>query len=165
MAVRPGRAPELWISVVIVALDRVTKALVLSKLSLHDSVNVIPGLLDITHVRNTGAAFGILNGVDFQYKTVVMVVVAIAALVAVGLYAMTLPAGQRIARVGLALILGGAVGNLIDRARSGYVVDFVDVYWRGIHFWAFNVADSAITVGVALMLLDVLGVGRAPETA
>ena len=62
------------------------------------------------------------------------------------------------------LILGGAVGNLIDRATMGYVVDFVDVYFRGLHFWAFNVADSAITFGVALMLLDVLGVGRVPET-
>ena len=62
------------------------------------------------------------------------------------------------------MILGGACGNLIDRAVTGHVLDFVDAYWRGYHFWAFNVADSAITVGVALMLLDVLGVGRAPKT-
>jgi signal peptidase II len=69
-----------------------------------------------------------------------------------------------VARVGLALILGGACGNLIDRALAGQVLDFVDAYWRDYHFWAFNVADSAITVGVVLMLLDVLGVGRAPKT-
>ena len=94
-----------------------------------------------------------------------MVLVALVALVAVGGYAMTLPPEQRIARFGLALILGGAIGNLIDRATAGFVVDFVDVYWRGIHFWAFNVADSAITVGVVLMLLDVMGVGRVSETA
>ena len=159
-----GRLPELWLSAIIVAADQLTKALIRSKLALHDSVNIVPGMLDITHVRNTGAAFGMLNDMHFQYKAAVMVLIAVVALVAVGLYAMTLPREQRVARIGLALILGGAVGNLIDRALAGYVVDFVDVYWRGIHFWAFNVADSAISVGVVLMLLDVLGVGRAPET-
>ena len=164
MSVTRGRAFELWLAAAIVALDQLTKALIRSRLALHDSVNVIPGLLDITHVRNTGAAFGILNGVEFQHKAIVMAFVAIAALVAVGMYAMTLPREQRVARYGLALILGGAVGNLIDRASTGYVIDFVDVYSRGIHFWAFNVADSAITVGVMLMLMDLLGVGRAPET-
>jgi signal peptidase II len=106
-----------------------------------------------------------LNNIDFEYKAVLMVVVALVALGAVATYAFTLPPDQRLARFGLALILGGAIGNLIDRATAGYVVDFVDVYWRCVHFWAFNVADSAITVGVALMLLDVLGVGRVPETA
>ena len=156
--------PEVWLSGVIVVFDQLTKALIRSRLALHDSVNVVPGMLDITHVRNTGAAFGILNDMQFQYKAVIIVLIAIVALIAVGMYALTLPREQRIARVGLALILGGAIGNLIDRAMTGYVIDFVDVYWRGIHFWAFNVADSAITVGVALMLLDVLGVGRAPKT-
>ena len=158
------RAPELWLSAIIVIADQVTKALVRAKLPLYDSVNVIPGMLDITHATNNGAAFGILNGVEFPYKAVVMVLVALIALAAVGLYALSLPPEQRVARAGLALILGGACGNLIDRALAGHVLDFVDVYWRDYHFWAFNVADSAITVGVALMLLDVLGVGRAPKT-
>jgi signal peptidase II len=158
------RAPELWLSALIVVLDQATKALVRAKLPLYDSVNVIPGMLDITHATNNGAAFGILNGVEFPYKAVVMVLVALVALAAVGLYALALPAHQRVARVGLALILGGAFGNLIDRATVGHVLDFVDAYWRDYHFWAFNVADSAITVGVVLMLLDVLGVGRASKT-
>jgi signal peptidase II len=160
-----GRASELWIAALIVVLDQATKALVRAHLPLHESVSVIPGFFDLTHVRNTGAAFGMLNNVEFVYKPLVMVLVAIAALGAVATYAVTLPPGQKVARFGLALILGGAVGNLIDRAMTGFVVDFVDVYWRGVHFWAFNVADSAITVGVVLMLLDVLGVGRVPETA
>jgi signal peptidase II len=160
-----GRAPELWLAAVVVVLDQTTKALVRRSLSLHESTNVIEGFLDITHVRNTGAAFGFLNSVDFPYKAAVMSTVALVALIAVGLYAITLPAEQRSARFGLGLILGGAVGNLIDRATTGYVLDFVDVYWRDVHFWAFNVADSAITVGVVLMLLDVAGVGRAPSTA
>jgi signal peptidase II len=157
-------ALELWISAFIVVVDQATKALVRAKLPLYDSVNVIPGMLDITHATNSGAAFGFLNGVEFPYKGVVMVLVALVALAAVGLYAVSLPPEQRVARAGLALILGGACGNLIDRAVSGRVLDFVDVYWRAYHFWAFNVADSAITVGVALMLVDVLGVGRAPKT-
>jgi signal peptidase II len=159
-----GRASELWMAAIIVLLDQATKALVRARLPLHESVTVIPGFFDLTHVRNTGAAFGMLNSVDFAYKPVVMVLVAVVALLAVAVYAFTLPPDQRLARWGLALILGGAIGNLIDRAVAGFVVDFVDVYWRGVHFWAFNVADSAITVGVALMLLDVLGVGRVPET-
>ncbi len=159
-----SRIPELWIAAAIVVMDQATKALVKARLPLHDSVTVIPGFFDLTHVRNTGAAFGMLNNMQFAYKPAVMVVVALVALGAVASYALTLPQTQRIARYGLALILGGAAGNLIDRATLGYVVDFVDVYWRGVHFWAFNVADSAITVGVVLMLLDVLGVGRVPET-
>ena len=159
-----SRIPELWIAAAIVVMDQATKALVKARLPLHDSVTVIPGFFDLTHVRNTGAAFGMLNSMQFAYKPAVMVVVALVALGAVASYALTLPQTQRIARYGLALILGGAAGNLIDRATLGYVIDFVDVYWRGVHFWAFNVADSAITVGVVLMLLDVLGVGRVPET-
>ena len=164
MASIRSRMPELWIAAAIVVFDQATKALVKARLPLHESVTVIPGFFDLTHVRNTGAAFGMLNNMEFAYKPAVMVAVALVALGAVASYALTLPATQRIARYGLALILGGAAGNLIDRATMGYVVDFVDVYWRGVHFWAFNVADSAITVGVVLMLLDVVGVGRVPET-
>lgn len=164
MTAASWRAAELWISAIIVIADQATKALVRAKVPLHDSVNVIPGLLDITRAHNTGAAFGLMNDVDFPYKTAAMVVLAVAALVAVAFYAATLPAGQRVARFGLALILGGAAGNLIDRATAGYVVDFVDVYWRDHHFWAFNVADSAITVGVVFMLFDTLfGVTGAPK--
>ena len=158
------RLPELWVAFAIVLLDQATKALIKAKLPLHESITVIPGFFDLTHVRNTGAAFGMLDNTDFPYKPALMVVVALIALGAVASYALTLPATQRVARLGLALILGGAVGNLIDRATMGYVVDFADVYFRGVHFWAFNVADSAITVGVVLMLLDVMGVGRVPET-
>ncbi len=159
-----ARVPELVAVMAIVVLDQATKALVRANLPLNESLTVIPGFFDLTHVRNTGAAFGMLNSVDFAYKPVIMVLVALIALGAVASYALTLPSTQHVARYGLALILGGAVGNLIDRATVGYVVDFVDVYWRGVHFWAFNVADSAITVGVVLMLLDVVGVGRVPET-
>jgi len=155
----PPRRLEIWVPIVIVALDQLTKAIVRSMLPLHASVTVVPGFMDFTHVRNTGAAFGLLNAADFRFKTVLIGVVAVAALVGVGIYAASLARHEIMARVGLALIIGGAAGNLIDRVVIGSVVDFVDVYWRTHHFWAFNVADSAITVGAAVMILDMLGVG------
>jgi signal peptidase II len=101
-----------------------------------------------------------MNAVDFPFKTALLALVAAGALTALAWYGASLPAAQRLARGGLALVVGGAAGNLIDRLRTGYVVDFVDVYWRGWHFWAFNVADAAITVGVSLMILDMLEIGR-----
>jgi signal peptidase II len=153
------RRIELWLPVVIVMLDQITKWLVRTRVPLHNSVVVIPGLLDITHVRNTGAAYGFLDTVDFPGKTVVIALVALGALIAIASYATTLTGRHVLPRLGVALIIGGAAGNLIDRLVIGSVVDFVDVYRGGWHFWAFNVADSAITVGVALMILDMIGSG------
>ena len=150
---------ELWLPIVIVVLDQITKAMVRAMLPLHASVTIIPGLMDFTHVLNTGAAFGILNTSDFAFKTGLISLIAVAALAGVAVYAVGLPRDQIMARTGLALIIGGAAGNLIDRVTAGAVVDFVDVYWRTYHFWAFNVADSAITVGAGIMILDMFGVG------
>jgi signal peptidase II len=155
----PPRRLELWLPIVIVAVDQLTKAIVRSTIALHDSITIVPGLVEFTHVRNTGAAFGILNAADFPFKTVVIAVIATAALIGVGLYAASLAHHQLVARIGLALIIGGAAGNLLDRIIAGSVVDFVDVYWRSHHFWAFNVADSAITIGVAIMIVDMLNLG------
>ena len=160
-----GRRIEIWLPALVVVFDQLTKALVRSWLPLHESVPIVPGLLDFTHVRNTGAAFGFLNAVDFPFKTVVIAVVATAALIGVALYAAGLAHHQTLARVGLALIIGGAAGNLIDRLAVGSVVDFVDVYWRSHHFWAFNVADSAISIGVAVMIFDMIGVNRHASSA
>jgi signal peptidase II len=160
-APRPARARrlEIWLPLLILALDQVTKAMVRAQLALHASVTIVPGLVDFTHVRNTGAAFGILNYAEFPFKTALIVTIATAGLIGVAIYSASLAQQQLAARVGLALIIGGAAGNLIDRVVVGSVVDFVDVYWRSHHFWAFNVADSAITIGVAIMILDMIGVG------
>ncbi|MEO6237468.1 MAG: signal peptidase II [Vicinamibacterales bacterium] len=144
----------------IVVVDQITKYLVKSSIPLYSKHVIIPNLLDVTHVQNTGAAFGLLNAADFPYKSAVMIGVAALALVAISIYARQLGAEERLSRYGLALILGGAFGNLIDRAVAGYVVDFVDVYWGEAHFWAFNVADAAITIGAILVLLEMLGLGR-----
>ncbi len=144
----------------VIVLDQVTKALVRNALALHESIDVIPHLVSLTRVHNTGAAFGMLNSVDFAFKAVVMSMVAVAALGGVAWYAFSVPLSDRLARVGIAGVAGGAIGNLIDRATAGYVLDFVDAYWDGWHFWAFNVADAAITLGVCCMILDILGLGR-----
>jgi signal peptidase II len=155
------RRLELTIVAAVAVLDQVTKYLVVAGMELYETIPVIPGFLNLTHIRNTGVAFGLFNAAEFAYKPLVMSLLALAALVGVGLYAMQLPAGNRLARVGLALILGGAAGNLVDRARQGYVVDFVDAFWNNWHFWAFNVADAAISVGVGLLVIDLFR----PESA
>lgn len=150
------RTFDVILPILVVVLDQVTKAIVRATLPLHESVTAIPGFIDFTHVRNTGAAFGFLDRVDFPYKTVMIALIATAALVGVGVYAASLAHHQLAARAGLSLIIGGAAGNLIDRLTAGSVVDFVDVYWRNWHFWAFNVADSAISIGVGIMILDMI---------
>ena len=153
------RRLEIWLPVLIVVVDQITKAIVRSKLPLYASTTVIPGFMDFTHVPNSGIAYGFLQNVNFPFKTALIAMVAATAMTSVGLYAASLARHQLIARIGLALIIGGAAGNLIDRIVSGSVVDFVDVYWRTYHFWVFNVADSAISVGVTVMILDMLGLG------
>jgi signal peptidase II len=148
----------------VVALDQVSKVLVLDRLPLGVPINLIDGLLSLTLVMNPGLAFGLLGTVPRAWRWVVaaLSLVALAVLARVALR--VLPAGGPIGRVAIGLIFGGAVGNLIDRARFGAVVDFVDVHWRGWHWPAFNVADSAITVGVALLALRLISDRTPPET-
>jgi signal peptidase II len=159
-----SRRLELIVTLVVVVLDQITKAMIRPMLALHESREVIPNFLDLTRVHNTGAAFGMLNSVEFPFKTLALSLVAAIALGGVAWYAATVPLTDRLARIGIAGVLGGAIGNLIDRASTGYVLDFVDAYWGTWHFWAFNVADAAITIGVIFMILDILGLGkRAPH--
>jgi signal peptidase II len=154
-----SRRIEIWLPILVVVLDQITKALVREKLPLYASTTIIPGFMDFTHVPNSGIAYGFLQTVEFPFKTAILAMVGAAAMISVGIYAASLARHQLVARIGLALIIGGAAGNLIDRIVWGSVVDFVDVYWRTWHFWVFNVADSAISVGVAVMILDMLGLG------
>jgi signal peptidase II len=155
-----ARRFEAWLMAAIVVLDQITKTLVVRGITLHDTVTLVPGLLNLTHVRNTGAAFGMLSSVHFPGKALLVTLLAVAAIVAIGVYASRFASETRLARTGLALVLAGAAGNLLDRARLGYVVDFVDVHYAGWHFWAFNVADSSITVGAIVLILDMF---RAPS--
>ncbi len=157
-------APYIALLSGVVLLDQVTKAILVRKLELHEYRPIIDGLLSLSHVNNRGAAFGFLSDAKLPYQPVLLSLLSFAALVAIAYYFVRLPPSARLPRLALALVLGGAVGNLIDRVRLGYVVDFVHVYW-GQHAWPdFNVADSAITVGVVLLILDILFEPRAEKS-
>jgi signal peptidase II len=139
--------------VLVVLLDQASKLWIVTNFSLYESLPVIPGLFNLTYLTNTGAAFGLLAGDHGMWRQVFFIGVAVVALAAIGfLYRKLRPVSVWYA-VALGLIAGGAIGNLIDRLRLGSVIDFLDVY-VGVHHWpAFNLADSAISVGVAIFLL------------
>lgn len=144
----------LFLSLVVLILDQWTKWLVEVHLPHSASEVVIPGFLNLTHVKNTGVAFGLFAAHGSNGGSWLLVVMGLVALTAVFLYFRFAPVRNRLLLSSLALIVGGAVGNLVDRLASGAVTDFVDVYVGAHHWPAFNVADSAITVGIGLMVLD-----------
>lgn len=146
----------LALPALIVAADQATKWLVSHRLPLYEDVPLISGLLSLQHVRNSGAVFGFLSGTDFPGKPYLFAVMSAVALAALAYYARTIPREERLPRFALGLVIGGAIGNLIDRVRFGYVVDFVKMYW-GNHVWPnYNVADSAISIGLCLLIIDSL---------
>jgi signal peptidase II len=153
----------LVIAGAVVALDQITKALVLRWLPPGAIVVVIDGLLNLTLVMNPGLAFGLLAGVPVHWRWAVMALSLGALLVLARMALRLLPAGGWRGRLALGLIFGGAVGNLIDRAQFGAVVDFVDAHWRAWHWPAFNLADSSISVGVALLALQLVSGDRRPR--
>ena len=157
-----SRAGLGLIILAVLALDQCSKILASSNMVVGESIPIVPGLFHITLVLNSGMAFGLLSAAAIPYKSALMTLLSIAAFGAVAAYAVSSPASERMSRLALAFILGGAVGNIIDRVRLGYVVDFIDVFYKGSHWPAFNVADSAICAGVGLLLLDTL---RRPENA
>lgn len=141
----------------LVILDQWTKVLIESKFFLHESFPIVRGFFDITYVRNTGAAFGMMAQMNPAFRVPFFYIVPVTALVLIGVYFSRIPKGNIKLAVALSLVISGAVGNLIDRIRLGYVVDFLSFHWDyRAQFPAFNVADSAICVGVGLLLLDML---------
>ena len=152
----------VWIAVVVIVLDQVTKAMVLVQMPLYHSVPIIPGFFSLTHVQNPGGAFGFLAGQSAQLRTVVFLAASTMASLLVLYFYITTPPTHRILATGFALIFSGAVGNLIDRVRFGVVVDFLDFYLGRVHWPAFNVADSAITVGMTIFVFHLV-FRRLPE--
>jgi signal peptidase II len=140
----------------VLLLDLLTKHLALQRLPPGRPVHVIDGFFSLTLVMNPGLAFGMLAGTPAGWRWLVAVlsIGALSVLAVVGLR--MLPTGGSLTPLALGLIFGGAVGNLIDRARFGAVVDFLDFYWRGYHWPAFNVADASISVGVVVLALRML---------
>lgn len=144
------------VAAIIVILDQLTKFSISRALPLGHSLPVIPDFFDISHVLNPGAAFGLLAGRSAAFRNPFFIGVSLAAIALIVYYYHQYLREASLPALGLGLILGGAVGNLIDRVRLGVVVDFLDFHISGYHWPAFNVADAAISVGVALMLLDML---------
>ncbi|MCX8042659.1 MAG: signal peptidase II [Desulfobacterota bacterium] len=145
------------IAALVLACDQYTKHLVCMHIPLFGKIEILPGVLDLVHIRNTGIAFGLLQNIGSAYRTAVMFGVGAVALVLLGVLTAHVTWTQKLQVVALSLIFGGAVGNLIDRIRFGEVVDFIDVHWRNLYHWpAFNVADSAISIGIAFVVIDEL---------
>jgi signal peptidase II len=144
----------LLISLAVIVLDQWTKWLVEVHLPQHAAEPVIPGFLNLTHVRNTGVAFGLFASEGAGTSSPFLTILGLAALAAVGVYFWFTHSRDRLLLTALALVVGGAVGNLVDRISSGAVTDFIDVYVGTWHWPSFNVADSAISVGIVLMAID-----------
>ena len=149
----------------VVFLDQVTKYAVTSIMGLHESFSVVAGFFDITYVRNPGAAFGFLAGAAPLFRSIFFLAVTIAAIALIIHYIRGSEEKEPLLIFSLSLILGGAVGNLIDRVRLGEVIDFLDVYVSSFHWPAFNVADSAISVGAVLILVKMLRRQEAPSAS
>ncbi|HKW26244.1 MAG TPA: signal peptidase II [Terriglobales bacterium] len=150
------RKYHFLIAALVVVFDRLAKWIVDKNIALHESVAVVPGFFHLTHVENRGAAFGLFAESPSEWKIAVLVLFSLVALVVVSALLWKNSHAMTTTGVGLALILGGALGNLWDRLVSGQVVDFLDFYVGSYHWPAFNLADSAIVVGALLLVTEIL---------
>jgi signal peptidase II len=147
-----GASNWLWLSFFVVLLDQATKALVIGMVKAQDAIALLP-VLDIVYLENTGAAFSIFAQAS-GWQRWFFIVLALGVSLVLMIWLRRLRAGQTILAIGLALVLGGALGNVIDRVMHGYVVDFVYFHWRSWYFPAFNIADTAISLGAGCLLID-----------
>jgi signal peptidase II len=143
----------------VLVLDQATKVLVDKTMTLHQSIEIVPNFAHLTYLRNTGAAFGFLAGARSSLRIVFFALISLVAIGCIVYLIRGLRPQQKTLLASLSLILGGAIGNLIDRLRLGEVIDFIDLHWYDIHWPAFNVADSAISIGVALLFIQMLHKG------
>jgi len=158
-----ARLKAYSLSAAVFALDRITKMAIEKYVSVFDVHPVIPGFFDIVHSQNRGVAFGIMNdSAPSAWRTLILVVFAAAALIVIGSMLWKIDRLHRLTAAGLALILGGAAGNLFDRIVWGRVTDFLDFYAGNLRWPTFNVADSCIVIGSCLLLLDLLRPKRQP---
>jgi signal peptidase II len=154
--VTPKYRLAITISSLLLILDQVTKFLVHSKMALYQSIEIIPHFFHLTYLRNTGAAFGFLAGSRSALRIAFFILISAVAIGCIFYLLKNLRSDQKTLVVSLSLILGGAMGNLIDRLRMGEVIDFLDFHWYTLHWPAFNLADSGITIGVFLLLIQML---------
>jgi signal peptidase II len=135
-------------------LDQIVKLYIQKSMRLHETIIVIPGFFHLTYIRNPGAAFGLLANQGNGFRFVFFGVTSLAAVVLLGALLYKTPPDQRMTPLAISLVLGGALGNLLDRIRFGEVVDFMDFFVNGFHWPAFNLADSAITIGITILLIN-----------
>jgi signal peptidase II len=155
----------LGIAPVVIALDQWTKIEILKHFTLGESLPLIPNFFEFTYVRNTGAAFGFLADAHPEFRVPFFILVPLIALGAIGYLFRALPGQSRLLATALSLVVGGAIGNLIDRVRLGFVVDFLSFHYKSMYYFpAFNVADSAICIGVGILMLDLLLQKETEET-
>ncbi|MBN2056662.1 signal peptidase II [bacterium] len=150
------RSMALLVMTGIVILDQITKLMILGRVSVGSRITVIPGCLDITHVKNPGAAFGFMSRLEFPGKRFLLVVLTLGAVLFMLYYLYQSNTRNKMMAAGLTLVVAGALGNLIDRIFRDGVVDFILVYIQHLEWPSFNIADSAISAGILLLLLDVL---------
>jgi signal peptidase II len=151
-----ARGFHVFLAFAVLTLDRLSKWLVASRITLHDTINVIPGFFRITHVENSGAAFGLFAESSFEWKLTLLILFSLMALAVVGVLLWKNSHIVNTTGTALSLILGGALGNLWDRMISGHVVDFLDFNIGSYHWPSFNVADSAIVIGAVLLVGDIV---------
>jgi len=167
-SIKVGMKRKYWVLLVfcigILLLDQWTKSMVVQKLHLYQRVEVIRGFFNLTHVRNTGGAFGIFGGEKGGLGSILFVVVSLIAIGAIVFLFLKIKENEKTLALSFSLILSGAIGNLIDRLRYGEVVDFLDFHLSTYHWPAFNVADSAICIGIGLMALELLKGDRGKST-
>jgi len=155
-------AKWLWLSLLAVILDQASKLTIASSMQLYQSIDIMP-FFKLTYVHNTGAAFSFLSEAG-GWQRWFFAGLAMAISVVIAVWLTRLKKHETLLAVALALVLGGAIGNLIDRLAYGYVIDFLDVYYQSWHWPAFNIADSAITLGVILMLAESFGFGHSKDS-
>jgi len=146
----------LYVAVGVAIADQITKYFIQSHLALNESIEVIPDFFNLTYIKNPGAAFGILGRIDEPIRLILLLTLSVIAFTVLIAIFIKSPSRECSVLIAIALILGGAVGNLIDRIRFGWVVDFLDFYIRGYHWPAFNLADTAISIGACILILNAL---------
>jgi signal peptidase II len=153
----PNKYTKLVIVAGIVVLaDQISKALILKFLPYHQNIPIIKGFFNITHIRNPGGAFGLMANMHPTFRTVVFLFISSLAVGLILYFYKKTPNSQPFLATGFALIFGGAIGNLIDRVRFGNVVDFLDFYFGNLHWPAFNIADSGITIGIFIFIFHLV---------
>lgn len=144
------------VAITVLFLDLVTKYLIGNFMQLGTRVELVPGLLDLVHARNPGAAFGLMSRSPWEFRSVFLVAVSVAALIVILWLVVSAGGNSRLLVAGYGFFFGGALGNLVDRVRHGEVIDFLDFYLGSFHWPAFNVADSALCVGAGLFVLQLI---------